>query len=44
MSRTRLHTAGAAPLLGADTVDVLTRRLGLRADDVQQLIETGVCR
>lgn len=44
MSRTRLVTAGAAPLLGADTEEVLTRVLGLAAADVQQLAADGVCR
>jgi crotonobetainyl-CoA:carnitine CoA-transferase CaiB-like acyl-CoA transferase len=43
LSRTPLPAAGPAPLLGADTVDVLTEWLGLNAADVQQLIESGVC-
>jgi crotonobetainyl-CoA:carnitine CoA-transferase CaiB-like acyl-CoA transferase len=44
MSRTRLVTAGPAPLLGADTEDVLTRILGLRREDAEQLVADGVCR
>ena len=43
MSRTRLATAGPAPLLGADTADILTQILGLDADEAQALIDTGVC-
>jgi len=43
MSRTQLVTAGPAPLLGADTGEVLTRVLGLSAAEVAQLIEGGVC-
>ena len=44
MSRTQLVAAGPAPLLGADTQDVLTRRLGLTAAEVERLIADGVCR
>jgi len=44
MSRTQLVTAGPAPLLGADTGEVLTRVLGLSAAEVAQLIEGGVCK
>ncbi len=44
MSRTWLATAGAAPLLGADTEDVLTRLLGLGTEEVARLVEEGVCR
>jgi len=44
MSRTRLLTAGASPLLGADTEDVLTRVLGLPLEEVRRLLEEGVCR
>ena len=44
MSRTRLVTAGAAPLLGADTEDVLTRVCGLTPQEVAQLVTDGVCR
>jgi crotonobetainyl-CoA:carnitine CoA-transferase CaiB-like acyl-CoA transferase len=44
MSRTHLVTAGAAPLLGADTEEVLTRVLGLTPRDVEQLGADGVCR
>jgi crotonobetainyl-CoA:carnitine CoA-transferase CaiB-like acyl-CoA transferase len=43
MSRTRVVTATAAPLLGADTVDVLTRLLGLAPAEVAKLVSTGVC-
>jgi len=43
MSRTRLVTAGAAPLLGADTTEVLTRVLGIKPADVEQLVTKGVC-
>ena len=44
MSRTPLAGAGAAPLLGADTTDVLTRILGLDPAEVERLIADGVCR
>jgi crotonobetainyl-CoA:carnitine CoA-transferase CaiB-like acyl-CoA transferase len=44
MSRTRWVTAGAAPLLGADTEEVLTRVLGLASQDVERLVAEGVCR
>jgi len=44
MSRTPLVTAGPAPLLGADTEDVLGRVLGLARDEIARLVETGVCR
>ncbi len=44
MSRTQLVTAGPAPLLGADTPDVLTRILGLQREVVEQLVADGVCR
>ena len=43
LSRTARATAGAAPLLGADTEDVLVRLLGLPADEARQLIASGVC-
>ena len=43
MSRTPLVTAGAAPLLGADTHDVLTRVLGLEASEVERLISERIC-
>jgi benzylsuccinate CoA-transferase BbsF subunit len=43
MSRTRLVVTAAAPLLGADTVDVLTRVLGLAPADVERLVTDGVC-
>lgn len=43
MSRTELVTAGPAPLLGADTEEVLTRLLGLTSAEVQRLVEQGVC-
>jgi len=38
-----LSTAGPAPLLGADTEDVLVRILGVSVDDARQLIADGVC-
>ena len=44
MSRTRLVTTGAAPLLGADTEDVLTGVLGLTSAEVERLATEGVCR
>jgi crotonobetainyl-CoA:carnitine CoA-transferase CaiB-like acyl-CoA transferase len=43
MGRTPLVTAGAAPLLGADTRDVLTRVLGLQASEVERLISERIC-
>ncbi|MBX3026142.1 CoA transferase [bacterium] len=43
MSRPLLTTAGPAPLLGADTEDVLVRVLGLAADEARQLIADGIC-
>jgi crotonobetainyl-CoA:carnitine CoA-transferase CaiB-like acyl-CoA transferase len=44
MRGSRLVTAGAAPLLGVDTEDVLTRVLGLSRQDVERLVSEGVCR
>jgi len=44
MSRTRLVPPRPAPLLGADTEEVLTRWLGLSAEDVTRLADEGVCR
>ena len=44
MSRTRLVTTGAAPLLGADTETVLIGVLGLAPADVERLVADGVCR
>jgi len=44
MSRTPLVVTAAAPLLGADTAEVLTRWIGLGSAEVTQLIEQGVCR
>jgi len=38
------RTAAAAPCMGADTEAVLTSVLGLTADEVAALVETGVCR
>jgi crotonobetainyl-CoA:carnitine CoA-transferase CaiB-like acyl-CoA transferase len=43
LSHTRLRTAGAAPLLGADTHDVLMGVLGLGPAEAQQLIDNGIC-
>jgi len=42
-SRTHVRTASAAPLLGADTRLVLTGVLGLDAEEVERLVESGVC-
>jgi len=44
LSRTRLAPRTAAPLLGADTEDVLVRVLGLSRAEVARLVECGVCR
>jgi benzylsuccinate CoA-transferase BbsF subunit len=44
MSRARLVAAGAAPLLGADTEEVLTRVLGIERAEVARLVDEGVCR
>jgi benzylsuccinate CoA-transferase BbsF subunit len=44
MSRTPLGPPRAAPRLGADTEDVLTRVLGLTRDEVAALADGGVCR
>jgi crotonobetainyl-CoA:carnitine CoA-transferase CaiB-like acyl-CoA transferase len=44
MSRARMVTSGAAPLLGADTEDVLVRWLGLKKEEVEWLIAEGVCQ
>jgi benzylsuccinate CoA-transferase BbsF subunit len=44
LGRTRLAPAAAAPLLGADTEDVLTRILGLPRMEVARLVDCGVCR
>lgn len=44
LSKTALRPAGAAPLLGADTEEVLGRVLGLDAGELERLAEEGVCR
>lgn len=44
LSKTRLRTAGAAPLLGADTEAVLADVLGLTAVEIADLVASGVCR
>ncbi|MDG2303250.1 MAG: CoA transferase [Candidatus Binatia bacterium] len=44
LSKTPLRAAAAAPLLGADTENVLTEALGLGAAEVERLVEEGVCR
>lgn len=44
MSRSRLTTAPAAPLLGEHTEAVLTGDLGLSAKEVARLVAAGVCR
>lgn len=43
-SRLAQRTAASAPCLGAHTEEVLTSVLGLSGDDVQALVERGVCR
>jgi len=43
-SRTRVTTASPAPCLGEHTADVLTRWLGMTAEAVAGLVESGVCR
>jgi len=43
-SRLPQRVGGAAPCMGADTEDVLTSVLGLDADEVAELVATGVCR
>ncbi len=43
-TRPVFRTAPSAPCLGADTVSVLQDDLGLSADEVDALIESGVCR
>ncbi|MFN8625950.1 MAG: CoA transferase [Candidatus Binatia bacterium] len=43
MSRTRLQVAGAAPLLDADTREVLSRLLELETAEIDKLIADGVC-
>jgi benzylsuccinate CoA-transferase BbsF subunit len=43
MSRPVLSTAGPAPLLGADTEDVLVHILGVSPEEARQLIADGVC-
>ncbi|GIW41919.1 MAG: putative CoA-transferase [Candidatus Binatia bacterium] len=44
MGETRFRTAGPAPLLGADTEDVLSGWLGLGPEEVARLAEEGVLR
>ena len=44
MSRTPLVEAGPAPLLGADTADVLGRWLGITPAEAAALAVDGVCR
>ena len=44
MSRMRLAHAASAPGLGAHTVEVLTRVLGLAESEVEALVAQGVCR
>jgi crotonobetainyl-CoA:carnitine CoA-transferase CaiB-like acyl-CoA transferase len=43
MSRTPLVPPAPAPLLGADTSDVLARILGLSSDEIAKLVADGVC-
>ena len=44
LSKTRLRAAGPAPLLGADTDQVLADVLGLSADEIERLAAEGVSR
>jgi len=44
LGRTALPPSGPAPLLGEHTAEVLTRVLGLSADEVARLVADGVCR
>jgi crotonobetainyl-CoA:carnitine CoA-transferase CaiB-like acyl-CoA transferase len=44
MSRTPCVTAAAAPVLGADTEEVLSRVLGVAREEVARLAEERVCR
>jgi crotonobetainyl-CoA:carnitine CoA-transferase CaiB-like acyl-CoA transferase len=43
MSRTRLVTAGPAPLLGEHTEEVLAQALGLSSQEIAELVAAGVC-
>ena len=43
LSRTPAVTAGAAPLLGAQTAEVLERVLDLDQAEIAHLIDAGVC-
>jgi len=44
MTRTAVRHAGAAPLLGEDTEEVLRSLLGIGADEFAKLVADGVCR
>jgi len=44
LSATPIAPPRPAPRLGADTADVLVRMLGMAPDEVQRLVEEGVCR
>ena len=44
MSRMRMVEAGPAPGLGAQTVEVLMRVLGMTESEVEALVAQGVCR
>lgn len=44
MSRLAQRTADSAPCLGADTVGVLSRVLGLEAGEIERLTDAGVLR
>jgi crotonobetainyl-CoA:carnitine CoA-transferase CaiB-like acyl-CoA transferase len=44
LSRTPQRTAASAPCLGADTIAVLHRVLGLAPHEVEALTDSGVCR
>jgi benzylsuccinate CoA-transferase BbsF subunit len=43
LSRTPLRAPAAAPLLGADSRDVLSELVGLDANEIERLIAAGVC-
>jgi crotonobetainyl-CoA:carnitine CoA-transferase CaiB-like acyl-CoA transferase len=44
MSRLRMVEAAPAPGLGAHTVEVLMRVLGMTESEVEALVAQGVCR
>jgi crotonobetainyl-CoA:carnitine CoA-transferase CaiB-like acyl-CoA transferase len=44
LSQTAQRTAASAPCLGADTETVLREWLGLGAEEIESLVEAGVCQ